>query len=143
MRNLCPLLLVSLGIVPPAAAQSAHGDSVVYDLAPTSRLEVRTGKAGLFGFAGHEHLIRARSFSGRLVVYPGQVTASHLVVSVPAERLEVLTPPDTAEIRKVTAAMRQGVPDVSHYPQITLTAQSVAEAGDTLRVDAEIGRAHV
>lgn len=138
MRNLCPLLLVSLGIVPPAAAQSAHGDSVVYDLAPTSRLEVRTGKAGLFGFAGHEHLIRARSFSGRLVVYPGQVTASHLVVSVPAESLEVLTPPDTAEIRKVTAAMRQDVLDVSHYPDILLTARALERTGDTLQLQATL-----
>src|SRR6266545_6144306 len=45
-------------------------DSVVYRLIPSSRLEVKTGKAGLFGFAGHSHSIRARAFSGNVVYYP-------------------------------------------------------------------------
>jgi len=99
---------------------------------------VRTGKAGLLGFAGHAHLIQAREFAGRIVYYPDQPGASHVTVSIATERLEVLTPPDTAEIRKVTAAMRADVLDVAHYPEITLTAQSVEEAGDTLRVDAAL-----
>jgi len=101
MRHVCPLLLLAL-VPTTVAAQTAARDSVLYDLAPNSRLEVRTGKAGLLGFAGHEHAIRARSFSGRIVFYPDQITASHVTVSVPTESLEVLTPPDTAEIRKVT-----------------------------------------
>jgi polyisoprenoid-binding protein YceI len=121
-----------------AAAQSPARDSVVYELAPSSRLAVRTGKAGLFGFAGHEHLIQAREFSGRIVFYPHDPAASHVTVSLATERLEVLTPPDTAEIRKVTATMRTDVLDVAHYPEITLTSQSVQQAGDTLRVAAAL-----
>jgi polyisoprenoid-binding protein YceI len=39
--------------------------------------------------------------------------------------LEVLTPPDTAEIRKVTAAMRSQVLDVERYPEIRLVSRSV------------------
>ena len=135
------LAFVTLGLIPiPGAAQSVARDSVVYDLAPApaSRLVVRTGKAGLLGFAGHAHLIQAREFAGRIVYYPDQPGASHVTVSIATERLEVLTPPDTAEIRKVTAAMRADVLDVAHYPEITLTAQSVEEAGDTLRVDAAL-----
>jgi len=133
------LAFVSLALFStPGAGQSPARDSVVYDLAPISRLVVRTGKAGLLGFAGHAHLIQAREFAGRIVYYPDQPGASHVTVSIAAERLEVLTPPDTAEIRKVTAAMRADVLDVAHYPEITLTAQSVAEAGDTLRVDAAL-----
>lgn len=128
---------VSLGLFPvTGAAQSVARDSVVYDLAPASRLVVRTGKAGLLGFAGHEHLIQARGFSGSIVYYPGQPGASHVTVSIATERLEVLTPPDTAEIRKVTAAMRVDVLDVAQHPEITLTSQSVEAAGDTLRVQA-------
>ena len=135
------LAFVSLALFPtPGAGQSPARDSVVYDLAPppASRLVVRTGKAGLLGFAGHAHLIQAREFAGRIVYYPDQPGASHVTVSIATERLEVLTPPDTAEIRKVTAAMRADVLDVAHYPEITLTAQSVEEAGDTLRVDAAL-----
>ena len=55
----------------------------------------------LFGFAGHEHLIRARTASGRIVYYPTSASDSRVEVAVPVDSLEVLTPPDTAEIRKV------------------------------------------
>jgi polyisoprenoid-binding protein YceI len=135
------LVLVTLGFFPiVGAAQSPAPDSVVYDLAPppSSHLVVRTGKAGLLGFAGHEHLIEAREFSGRIVYYPHQPEASHVTVSIATARLEVLTPPDTAEIRKVTAAMRADVLDAAHYPEITLTSQAVEQAGDTLRTQAAL-----
>ncbi len=120
------------------ATQSLARDSVAYELAPSSRLVVRTGKAGLFGFAGHEHLIQAREFSGRIVYYPQQPESSHVTVSIATARLEVLTPPDTAEIRKVTAAMRTEVLDVAQYSEITLTSQAVEKTGDTLRVQAAL-----
>jgi polyisoprenoid-binding protein YceI len=121
-----------------AAPQSPARDSVVYELAPSSLLVVRTGKAGLFGFAGHEHLIQAREFSGRIVYYPQQPESSYVTVSIATARLEVLTPPDTAEIRKVTAAMRTDVLDVAQYSEITLTSQAVEKTGDTLRVQAAL-----
>ncbi len=133
------LTLVTLSVLPGlGAAQVIARDSVVYELAPSSRFMVRTGKAGLFGFAGHEHLIQARQFSGRIVYYPQQPQASHLAVSIATVGLEVLTPPDTAEIRKVTAAMRADVLDVPQYPEITLTSQAVELAGDTLRIQAAL-----
>src|SRR3712207_1311769 len=102
----CALLFLPVLRGAPAAlrAQSAP-DSSVYHIHPASRLVVKTGKAGLFGFAGHNHVIRAREVSGVLVYHPGR-PASSLHLEVPTERLEVLTPPDTAEIRKVTEAMR-------------------------------------
>jgi polyisoprenoid-binding protein YceI len=134
------MILLFRFVTMAAAAQGAGQDSLVYDLIPAaaSRLEVRTGKAGLLGFAGHEHLIRARDFSGRIVLYPNNLSASHVTVSIPAESLEVLTPPDTAEIRKVTAAMRQDVLDVEHYPDITLASRAVQRDGDTLHIRAAL-----
>jgi polyisoprenoid-binding protein YceI len=100
-------------------------DSVVYHLAPASRFEVTTGKSGLFGFAGHEHTIRARAFSGRIVYRPESIAASHIEITVLTDSLEVLTPPDTEEIRKVTASMRTEVLDVADYPQIRLVSQRI------------------
>jgi polyisoprenoid-binding protein YceI len=100
-------------------------DSVVYRLAPGSRLEVKTGKAGLFGFAGHSHVIRARAFSGDVVYYPHTATRSHLQITVQADSLEVLTPPDTAEIRKVTEAMRTEVLHTDQYHEIRLVTKEV------------------
>ncbi|MEO6055219.1 MAG: YceI family protein [Gemmatimonadales bacterium] len=109
-------------------------DSVVYRLAPESRLEVKTGKAGLFGFAGHSHSIRARAFTGQVVYYPRMTDSSHLELTVTADSLEVLTPPDTAEIRKVTEAMRTEVLHTDQYPQIRLVSRTVTRIPDGFRV---------
>lgn len=127
---------------PPGAAGARRGaparfgaaDSVVYRLLPTSRLEVKTGKAGLFGFAGHSHVIRARLFSGQVVYYPKAAAKSHFEITIVADRLEVLTPPDTAEIRKVTAAMRSDVLHVGQYPKITLVSRAVTPRPDGFRL---------
>jgi polyisoprenoid-binding protein YceI len=131
-------LLMSMVAVACAAgearAQAVPRDSVVYAFAPASRLEVKTGKAGLLGFAGHEHVIRARTFTGRIVSFPDSLAASRVDVTVAADGLEVLTPPDTAEIRQVTAAMRTEVLDVAHYPRITLVTRSVRRTPDGIRL---------
>jgi polyisoprenoid-binding protein YceI len=111
-------------------AQAGVHDSVVYRVDSSSRFEVRTGKAGLFGFAGHSHRIRARSFTGAVVYVPSDPTRSRVSVVVAAESLEVLTPRDTAEIRKVAATMRREVLDADHYPQIRLASRTVAPTTD-------------
>jgi polyisoprenoid-binding protein YceI len=110
---------------PRAPAGFEGVDSVVYRLDPSSRLEVKTGKAGLFGFAGHTHVIRARAFSGNVVYYPHAAARSHLQITVQTDSLEVLTPPDTAEIRKVTAAMRTETLHTDQYHEIRLVAKEL------------------
>lgn len=109
-------------------------DSVVYRLLPSSRLEVKTGKAGLFGFAGHSHRIRARTFAGQVVYYPKAPSSSHLEITVVADSLQVLTPPDTAEIRKVTETMRAEVLHVDQYHEIRLVARGVTPSANGFRV---------
>src|ERR1051325_150569 len=118
------LLPLFLALGHKGLCAQAQADSVVYHLDPSSRLVVKTGKAGLFGFAGHGHVIRARSVTGDLVYHPGQ-PSSHLQLKVPTDSLEVLTPPDTAEIRKVTEAMRTEVLHVDRYPEMTFSADSL------------------
>src|SRR5256714_11249522 len=103
-------------IAPTAPPQAATPDSTIYVLSPASRLEVQTGRAGLLSFVGHEHRIRARSVHGRIVYRPNAPATSHVSLVIPTDSLEVLTPPDTAEIRKVTETMRMEVLDVAHYP---------------------------
>ncbi len=132
------VLVGALGGGVPAAAQSGARDSVVYVLAPTSRFEVQTGKAGLFGFAGHEHLIRARSASGRIVYRPNNPADSRVEIVVAAESLEVLTPPDTAEVRKVTEAMRTEILRVDRYPVIRFASTTVTPTSDGLRVQGQL-----
>jgi len=130
------LLWIALGSVPAARAQQP--DSVLYVLQPPSRFDVQTGKSGLFAFAGHEHLIRARVVSGRIVQFPGAPERSRVEIVVPSERLEVLTPPDTEEIRKVTAAMRKDVLDVANHPEIRFVSSAVTPIPDGLRIRGDL-----
>jgi polyisoprenoid-binding protein YceI len=105
----------------------------VYRIHPGSRLVVKTGKAGLFGFAGHTHVIRARAVSGHLVYHPGKPT-SYLQLAVPTDSLEVLTPPDTAEIRRVTKAMRTEVLHPEKHPEMTFTADSLSAKSGKMEI---------
>jgi polyisoprenoid-binding protein YceI len=119
------LLMSHLPGFPREVRDQAPPDSVVYHVSPGSRLVVKTGKSGLLGFAGHSHVIRAGAVAGQLVYHPG-TPASSLRLKVPTKSLEVLTPPDTAEIRKVTQAMRTEVLHVEKYPEMTFAADSLS-----------------
>lgn len=126
------LLLPSLSR--EAQGVQAASDSVVYRLAPASRLVVKTGKGGLLGFAGHTHVIRARAVSGELVNHPGTF-GSYLRLELATEKLEVLTPQDTVEIRKVTEAMRTEVLHVDRYPEMAFRADSLAAKSGRMAFD--------
>jgi len=110
----------------------------VYVISTASRFDVKTGKAGLFGFLGHDHVIHARAFSGRVVHYPGTPASSQVLITVPVESLEVLTPPDTEEIRKVTAAMRTEVLQVDRFPEMTFASRSVAPTDSGFHIELEV-----
>jgi polyisoprenoid-binding protein YceI len=135
----CALLLHAIALLPaPAHAQGGERDSVVYVLSAASQFDVQTGKAGLFGFAGHTHAVRARGFAGRVVYYPTAPAESRVEIMVSADSLEVLTPPDTAEIRKVTHAMRTDVLRVDEYPEIRFISTGVTPTTDGLRVQGRL-----
>jgi polyisoprenoid-binding protein YceI len=122
---------------PPSNA-GVHEDSVVYHLLPESRFEVKTSKAGLFGFAGHDHVVRARAFNGYVVYFPGHPEHSHLEVIILADSLEVLTPSDTAEVRQVTETMRTQVLRVEENPDIRFTASGGPGADKDTRLQGEL-----
>ena len=128
---------ISLGST-AAWAQGGEPDSVVYVLSAASRFEVKTGKAGLFGFAGHAHVVRARGFAGRVVYHPNAPSESRVEIVVPADSLDVLAPPDTAEIRKVTQAMRTDVLHVDEYPVISFVSTGVTPTVDGFQIDGRL-----
>ena len=134
-RSVCCLaLLFGAGTVVRAQRPAT------YLLSPHSRFEVATGKRGFFSFVGHNHLIRARAVSGHVIYDPSDPARSQVEIRVLAESLEVLTPPDTAEIRKVTEAMRSDVLDVAHHPEIRFVSKSAESipGGIRLRGDLEL-----
>jgi polyisoprenoid-binding protein YceI len=131
-------LLAVAALLPAAATAQAPADSVVYRVSRASRLEVRTGKGGLLSFAGHEHLVRARAFDGDVVYFPSAPARSHVEIRIRADSLEVLTPPDTAEIRKVTATMRTEVLHVAEHPEIVLRSTAVEPTPDGVHIVAAL-----
>ena len=136
------LLLGLAALTSPAGAcaqsadspRSTASDPVTYILTAGSRLEVKTGKSGLLGFAGHDHIIRANHPTGRIVYDPTTPANSSVEISVLTKNLEVLTPPDTAEIRKVTEAMRTEVLFIDRHPEITFVSKSVTPIEGGFRV---------
>jgi polyisoprenoid-binding protein YceI len=121
-----------------APAQSVAPDTVVYRLLPSSRFEVHTGKAGAFGFAGHAHVVRARTFTGWVQYSPRDPSASRFEITVATANLEVLTPSDPDEIRQVTEAMRTEVLHVDAYPQIRFTATRVTFTPTVATLDGQL-----
>ena len=124
----------------PAWAQGGEADSVVYALSAASRFEVKTGKAGLLGFAGHAHVVRAHGFAGRVVYFPNAPSKSRVETVVPADSLVVLTA-DTAELRKVTQAMRTDVLHVDQYSAISFVSTSVSPTVDGFQVQGRLSLA--
>lgn len=131
------LLLLALWLGGAGGLAAQGGVAGTYLLLPTSRLDVKTGKSGLFGFAGHEHLIRARLFEGQVEYDPARPEATTVRIVLRTDGLEVLTPPDTAEIRKVTAAMRRDVLHTDSFPEIILVSRGVTATAAGYRLVAE------
>lgn len=105
---------------------------------PASYFDVVTHKAGLFGLFGHEHRIRAHAITGSIRFAPDALSASSVDLTIAVDGLEVLTPRDTAEIRKVTEAMRTDVLHPERFPTIRFRSDSVRAAGDRARIYAEL-----
>lgn len=136
-RRMGCAIALALVALPNAARLAGQGAAGSYVLLPTSRLDVKTGKSGLFGFAGHEHLIRARLFEGQVEYDPARPEATTVRIVLRTDGLEVLTPPDTAEIRKVTAAMRRDVLHTDSFPEIILVSRGVTATAAGYRLVAE------
>jgi polyisoprenoid-binding protein YceI len=127
-RSLVELLLV-LVLVAAAPAQAAPR---VYTLDPAhSRLTIHVGKAGVFGFAGHEHEVVAGAFRGTATFEPERPAQSSVDLTFEAGTLRVTgqgEPP--ADVPQVQAAMVGATClDAGRFPAIRFVSTSVAAAG--------------
>ena len=67
-----------------------------------------------------------------MVSFPGVLP--RVEITVAADSLEVLTPPDTAEIRKVTASMRTAVLRVDSFPEIRFVSTEARPMSGGFRI---------
>lgn len=126
----CLLLLVG-GPAPPAAAAAFKVDP------SRSSLVVQIFKDGVAAKLGHDHVVRATTFSGRVTYDPSAPTLSSVAVEVRTATLTVddgetrrkfglegqLSTKDVAEIEKSMKA--EGQLDVVKFPLITFTSTTI------------------
>ncbi|HET8633372.1 MAG TPA: YceI family protein [Gemmatimonadales bacterium] len=127
------VMLMATALAPrePAMLMGTPADSTVFRFSRASHFDVVTGKAGLFGFAGHRHRIRADSVGGEIVYYADSTALSHVTATIPVTSLQVLTPHDTSELRQVREAMLTDVLHPDQHANITFDARLTSLDGDS------------
>jgi polyisoprenoid-binding protein YceI len=129
--------IAALAALAPLTAGT--GGAVTYTLAPDSRLDVVTRKAGLLGGFGHDHRIRARGFTGTIVHDPSDTGASSVTVTVQARDLHVLPiGADREDGPKVEEAMREDVLQVDRWPTIAFRSRTVTPIEGGVRVAGDL-----
>jgi polyisoprenoid-binding protein YceI len=96
-----------------------------------SQVVVHVGKTGLFGFAGHEHEIRAPLGRGTLIVDPAHVEKSSADLRFDARTLRVVAQGEPVkDVPKVQEAMLgPECLDVGRFPEITFVARTIGAKG--------------
>ena len=92
-----------------------------------SRLVIHVGKAGLLGFAGHEHEV-VGAFEGTVMVDPQDLSRSSVDVQVDASRLRVTAKGEPkGDAPKVQETMTgPKCLDVARFPTIRFVSKTVA-----------------
>jgi polyisoprenoid-binding protein YceI len=94
--------------------------------ASQSNFMVRAFSGGVLWFKGHDHLIRARDFSGEAQLTPGGINPASLHITVRAASLEetrdIFTPQQKQIINK---ELRDIVLEPDKYPEIVFKSSSV------------------
>jgi polyisoprenoid-binding protein YceI len=118
------LLLAALLTAAPGTAADGATYAVASD---ESSVVIHVGKAGLFAFAGHEHLVAAQRVRGEIHAANGAVSQSRVVLSFEAASLRVderAEPPgDAAKVQEVMLGPR--VLDVARFPTVAFASTAV------------------
>jgi polyisoprenoid-binding protein YceI len=122
-------------------AESAQAKPARYLLdAQASSVVVRVGKAGVFGFAGHEHEVVGGSFEGTVVADREDIARSSVEVRFDTAGLRVTGKGEPKkDVPKVQKAMvGPKCLDVTRYPHIRFVSKTVAGKHTQDRYDLEI-----
>ena len=126
--SLSVLVAASLALAAPAARAAPRR----YTLEPgASRLMIHVGKAGLFGFAGHEHEVVAGTFRGSATFDPDRLAQSSVDLTFDAGALRVSGQGEPADdVPQVQAAMLGAdCLDARRFATVRFVSTSVVAAG--------------
>ena len=94
--------------------------------ASQSNFTVRALSGGLLWFKGHDHLIRARDFSGEAQLTPGAINPASLHITVRAASLEETRDVFTAQQKQIiNKELREIVLEPDKYPEIVFKSTRV------------------
>jgi polyisoprenoid-binding protein YceI len=92
-----------------------------------SRVTIEVGRAGLFGFAGHNHEVIAPAISGHVVVVQGDPQRSLVTLRFDASALQVTgkgdPPSDVPEVQR--AMLSDRVLDAKRFPAVLFQSSRV------------------
>jgi polyisoprenoid-binding protein YceI len=116
------LLVLALG----APGRAAGDDTYVVDAA-RSTVSVHVGRSGLFGFAGHEHVVIAPRLEGEILADPARLESSSVSLTFESAALQVSPrgePP--SDVPKVRARMLgPDVLDAIRFPTVSFRSARV------------------
>jgi len=90
-----------------------------------SKFIVRAFAGGLLSSFAHDHTIAIRDISGEADFTYGSVEPASLQMTIKAASLEVTDKVSESDRQKIQGEMRDGVLEVSKYPEITFKSNSV------------------
>lgn len=93
--------------------------------AAQSEFIVRTGSGGLFGFAGHDHTIAIRGFTGEAMLTRGNIEPASLQIRIMADSLFVIDNVKDDDRLKIEHDMREKVLETAKYPEIVFKSTKV------------------
>jgi polyisoprenoid-binding protein YceI len=126
------IALVTLSISLLLAAAPVQAAPRVFTLEPArSRLTIEVGKAGVFGFAGHEHQVVAGTFRGTATFDPQRLEQSSVALTFDAAALRVTGQGEPAkDVPQVEATMvGPACLDAGRFPTIRFVSKSAVAAG--------------
>ncbi len=127
MRKICQGL--SLVVLLFAGGVPAHAQSIYEFDATKSRLEMDVYKEGFFQAFGHDHLMAARDFSGRVLFDADKIGNSSVTLRVAARSIMVADPGESEKDRGTVQATMLGnkVLDAARFPEIVFTSTGVTK----------------
>lgn len=110
--------------VPPQNADLPLAGS--YKIVPEkSRILVKVGTAGVFGFMGHSHSISPQSFTGEVNVGSQEVAPASVRLRIDATTLKELAEFSKEDLNKIERDMHEKVLETKTYPQIMFQSSNV------------------
>jgi len=119
---------VLMFVVAAAGAGQTAQRQTTYDIDSTrSTMEIDVYREGLFKAFGHDHLVAAKEFSGRVILNPDNLDTSSVTFRVATKSLTAVDPQESGKDRNAVQATMQGkdVLDAEQYPEVTFSSTSV------------------